>query len=437
MLPCKLGFTVLAAAAILALCSAWTRASAQAPANPRPAFELQLSGLGKDETPMNGPWQFHLGDNPQWASPAYDDFFWQQLSAEKPWGMQGHDSYTGFAWYRMHISVAPAPGASPDLALLIPAMDDVYQVYWNGREIGHLGNMPPHWRWYSAVPPQTYDLGPVRSGVLAIRVWKAPLFSNDPGTLGGFESAPLLGSSQDIANAKAALDYAWLSRNQFQFALTSLYALVSIACFFFWHRDQKQWLLFWMGMFSACLVTELFLGGLRLDVSNSVLVFFTQIEISIREMSMWFLLLWLLQLQGNRKLVVLVRKAALISVLAGLLDGLLVFFYPWPLSSLALQWLDGLITPAIIFFEALPVIIVAYAFLRGKPLDSARWAVAAVAFCNGMLYCIANVASQGIRFTHWTFADKMREPLFTILGNPINIIVFFRTLLFFSILYAV
>ncbi|HEU5457893.1 MAG TPA: SpoIIE family protein phosphatase [Terracidiphilus sp.] len=425
------------AAIVLALCSAWTRASAEPPANPRPAFELELSGLGNDTAPLNGPWQFHLGDNPQWASPAFDDFFWQQLSAEKTWGAQGHDGYTGFAWYRMHVKADPAPGASSDIALLIPAIDDVYQVYWNGQEIGHLGNMPPHWRWYAAVPPQIYSLGPARSGVLAIRVWKAPLFSNDPGTLGGFVSAPLLGSPQGIANSKAALDYAWLSRNQFQFALTSLYALVAIACFFFWHRDQKQWLLFWMGMFSSCLVTELFLGGLRLHVSNSVLVFFTQIEIAIREMSMWFLLVWLLQLQNNRKLVVLVRKAALISVLAGLMDGLLVFFYPWLFGTLTLEWLDAIITPAIIFFEALPVIIVAYAFLHGKQLDSARWVVAAVAFCNGMLYCIANVASQGIRFTHWTFAEKMREPLFSILGNPINVIVFFRTLLFFSILYAV
>ncbi|HVC46328.1 MAG TPA: SpoIIE family protein phosphatase [Terracidiphilus sp.] len=437
MLPRKLGFAVLVTAVLFALSSALMRATAEPSANPRPAYELQLDGLGKGAAPLNGPWQFHIGDNPQWASPNFDDFFWQQLGADKTWGAQGHDSYTGYAWYRMRINVQPAPGVAPEMALMIPAVDDVYQVYWNGKEIGHLGHMPPHWRWFQGVPPQTYGLGPIQSGVLAIRVWKAPLFSNDPGTLGGFEAAPLLGSPQAVANAKAALDYTWLSRNQFTFALTSLYAVVAIVCFFFWYRDQKQWLLFWMAMFSSCLVSELFLGGLRLHVSNSVLVFLTQIEISIREMSLWFLLLWLLQLQSNRKLVVLVRKAALISVLAGTLDGLLVFFYPWLISSLIMEWLDAIITPAIIFFEALPVIIVGYAFLRRKPLDSSRWVVAAIAFCNGMIYCVANVASQGVRFTHWTLADKMREPLFTFMGNPIQIMILFRTLLFFSILYAV
>lgn len=437
MLPRKLGFTVLRTAVLFALCFALIQATAEPSPSPRPAFDLQLNGLGKGAAPLNGPWQFHAGDNPQWASPAFDDFFWQQLSADKTWGAQGHDSYTGYAWYRMHINVQPAPGASANMALMIPAVDDVYQVYWNGREIGRLGRMPPHWRWYFTVPPQTYGMGPITSGVLAIRVWKAPLFSNDPGTLGGFEGVPLLGSPQAIANSKAALDYTWLSRNQFTFALTSLYAVVAIVCFFFWYRDQKQWLLFWMGMFCACLVSELFLGGLRLHISYSFLVFVTQIEIAVREMSIWFLLLWLLQLQGNRKLVVLVRKAALISVLAGLLDGLLVFLYPWLLGALTMEWLDALFMPAIIFFEAMPVIIVAYAFLRGKPLDSSRWVVAAVAFCNAMIYCVANVTSQGVRFTHWTVADQMREPLFTFMGNPINLMILFRSLLFFSILYAV
>lgn len=437
MLPRKMSFAVLVTVTLLVLGTSLSIAEEAPAVDHRPAFVLDLDGLGKGAAPLTGPWQFHLGDNPVWASPSFDDFFWQQLSADQTWGAQGHNSYTGFAWYRMHVNITPAPGASSDVALLIPAIDDVYQVYWNGKEIGHLGQMPPHWRWYQSVPPQTYGLGPVRSGVLAIRVWKAPLFSNDPGTLGGFEAAPLLGSPQAIANAKASLDYAWLSRNQFTFALTSLYAVVAAVCFFFWYRDQKQWLLFWMGMFCSCLVSELFLGGLRLHVSNSLLVFITQIEISIREMSLWFLLLWLLQLQDNRKLVVLVRKAALISVLAGTLDGLLVFFYPWLISGLTLEWLDGIITPAILFFEALPIIIVAYAFLRGKQLDSARWVVAAVAFCNGMIYCLANVASQGVRYTHWTLADKMREPLFTLMGNPIQIMILFRSLLFFSILYAV
>ncbi|HUX45776.1 MAG TPA: SpoIIE family protein phosphatase [Terracidiphilus sp.] len=437
MLPRKLGFTVLLTAALFALGSVTLRADSSPKVAPPPASVLTIDGLGKGTAPLNGPWQFHLGDNPAWSSPAFDDYFWSALSADKPWGMQGHESYTGYAWYRIHLDIHSAPGASPDLALLLPGIDDVYQIYWNGQEIGHLGHMPPHWVWYSSVPAQTFGLGRATSGVLAIRVWKSPLYSTDPGTGGGFQGVPIIGSPQAIAQAKGNLDFHWLSRNQFQFALSSLYGLTAIVCFFFWYRDQKQWLLFWMAMYSTCLVAELFLGGLRLQISTAALVCVTQTEISIREMSLWFLLLWLLKLQDNRRLVVLVRKAALVSVTASTLDGLLILFYPTLLSAVTTQIIDALITPAIIFFEALPIIIVAYAFLRGKPLESARWIVAAVAFLNGMLYFLQNIASQGVRFTHWTLPDKMHEPLFTFAGNPIQITLLFRTLLFFAILYAV
>ncbi len=406
-------------------------------ASVKAAPTLVLEGLGKGTAPLDGPWQFHLGDDPAWAAPTLDDTRWDNLTAGKPWGLQGHPNYSGYAWYRRHITLSPAPGAPADFALLIPAIDDAYELYWNGRQIGHFGTMMPSPVWYSLVPAQTYGLGPVRSGVLAVRVWKAPLFSTDDGAAGGFESSPLIGSPEAIATTKAALDFQWLSRQQFRFGLTSLYALVALLGLFVWLRDRRQWLLFWMSMLAFNLVVELFLGSLRLPYPSAVLTCLSQIEISVREMSLWFLLLWLLQLQDNRKLVVLTRKAALISVTAGVLDGLLILLYPSFLGEVGMQIADGLLTPVIIAFEALPVLLVAYAFIRNKPLDTASWVVAAVAFCNGMIYCVQNVASQAVRFTHWTFANDMSAPMFTLAGNPINIITFFRTLLFFSILYAV
>jgi hypothetical protein len=33
---------------------------------------------------LEGPWQFHLGDNSTWASPTFDDSSWEQLSGSKP-----------------------------------------------------------------------------------------------------------------------------------------------------------------------------------------------------------------------------------------------------------------------------------------------------------------------------------------------------------------
>lgn len=114
-----------------------------------PASLLVLDGLGKGTAPLGGRWQFREGDNPAWADPSFDDYFWAQITADKPWGLQNHANYAGFAWYRRHITISPAPGASPDVALLIPAVDEVYEIYWNGVLVGHLGRMPPHWVAYS------------------------------------------------------------------------------------------------------------------------------------------------------------------------------------------------------------------------------------------------------------------------------------------------
>jgi len=398
---------------------------------------LDISDLGKGTAPLDGPWQFHQGDDAAWASPAFDDSLWDRLTAEKSWGEQGYPSYDGFAWYRRHITLSPAPGASQDFSLLIPSIDDVYEVYWNGRQIGHFGHMPPHWVWYSGLPAQIYNLGPARSGVLAVRVWKSPLFSTDNGKAGGFESAPLVGSPAAIAHVRGDLDYDWLRRQQFRFALTSLYGMVAVFGLITWYRDRKEWVLFWMAFFASCLVLELFINGLRLPVSSAVLTCAAQIEIGLREMSLWFLLLWLLQLQTNRRLVVLTRKAALVSVTASVLDGALILLYPAVLNKGQVQIADAALTPFVIFFELLPVMLVTYAFFHRKRLDSARWVVGGIAFANGMTYVAQNVASQGVRFTHWDLSDKITATLFNFGDNPINLPLLLRTFLFFSIVYAV
>ncbi|HVZ84613.1 MAG TPA: PP2C family protein-serine/threonine phosphatase [Terracidiphilus sp.] len=437
MLPRWPGFPRLIAALSLA-CGVLAAAGQAAPAAPVWFVQnLKIDQLGKGAVPLDGPWQFRQGDDPAWASPAFDDSLWDRLTVDKPWGQQGYDSYEGFAWYRRHIQLNPAQGAPATFSLLIPAIDDVYEVYWNGRRIGGLGHMPPHWVWYRDVQPQIYNLGAQSSGVLAVRVWKSPLFSTDDGRAGGFEEPPLAGSPQAIAHIAGDRDYQWLRQRQFEFALTSLYALVALFSLVAWLRDRDEWVLFWMAAFASCLVLELFLGGLRLHIPEAVLGCITKIDIAVREVSLWFLLLWLLQLQVNRKLLVLTRKAALISLVASAIDGVVVFFYPWLLSSEQMQIVDAAVTPAIIFFELLPIILVAYAFLSRKRQDSARWVVAAMAFANGMAYFVQNVTSQGIRFTHWTFAGSMLKPLFTLGDNPMNVLTILRTVLFFSIVYAV
>ena len=121
---------------------------------------------------IEGKWQFHLGDDLSWSKAAFDDSAWEQLNADRYWGAQTHPGYTGFAWYRKQIHLTGRPGK---VAVLIPPVQDAYELFWNGQKIGEFGKLPPHgWRW--ATPRGVvYPLGTAPlDGVLALRVWKSP-----------------------------------------------------------------------------------------------------------------------------------------------------------------------------------------------------------------------------------------------------------------------
>ena len=423
-------------ALILAACCLNIAAQGQTPAATG-AHVLVIDGLGKGTAPLDGPWQFHLGDDPAWAAPGYDDSHWEQLTADKSWGAQTHPSYTGFAWYRRTIHITLGPGAEPDVALLIPVIDDAYELYWNGVKVGQLGTLPPHPVLYEGVPNHTYGLGPIRSGVLAVRVWKFALASNDSDTLGGFEGVPLVGSPSAIAAEKGNRDFKWLQSRQFFFGLTSLYALVALLSFLGWLRDRDQWLLFWMSLYALMLTMDVILGGLRLPYPAAIALFAIQLAIAIREASGWFLLIWLLQLHQYPRLVRYTRLAAIVGIVSAAIDGSLGFLYPDFISLTQMQITDAVTTVPSVLFESIPAILVAYAIFKRKRLDSARWMVAILAFLNATVYWMENLFEQGVRYTHFTLSDKIDAPLFTLNGNHFNLPTILRTLLFLSIVYAV
>lgn len=64
--------------------------AATPPAGQPASHRLVIDELGKGVASLDGSWQFHLVDNPAWANPAWDDHSWEQLSADRPWSLQGH-----------------------------------------------------------------------------------------------------------------------------------------------------------------------------------------------------------------------------------------------------------------------------------------------------------------------------------------------------------
>jgi hypothetical protein len=395
-----------------------------------------IEGLGKDAVPLEGAWEFHPGDDAGWASPSLDDSTWHQITAEDTWGAQGFYSYTGFAWYRYHVSIDRQAGTPEELALLIPGIDDSYELYWNGHLIGKNGKVAPDPLWYASQPPQTYGLGPIQTGVLAVRVWKSQLASNDTGVLGGFEGMPYLGGPEAIAQRKAQIDYRWLRSHQLVFALDSLYVLVALLSFLAWFRNRKQWLLLAMAGYAATPIMGHTLSDLHFPFSYGIALGLLQPVLMIQDICLWFLVLYLLNLEESPRLMRLTRFWVFCFIVSFGLDGFTTMAWGsrWaPQMQIADAVLTCMFTP----LEVFPIVLVIAAIVQRKKLDPARWAVAAAAFISEMIFVVRNASTQFVRFTHWTLADKLNAPLFMLNGNPVAPRQVANVLLLISIVYAV
>jgi hypothetical protein len=431
---------LLAGVALLALAALTSEAASSDVAVIKSGPILSIDGLGKGSTPLDGPWQFHLGDNPAWAIPSTPDVTgtngWEQLSPNKTWGVQGHPAYTGYAWYRKHLHISPAPEASPDIALSIRRIDDAYEIYWNGQLVGRKGNLPPNPSYPYNAPIQTFGLGPVRDGVLALRVWKAPLQSFDSEQLGGLNFAPIVGSPAAIAANKTEQDYTWLRSRQYYFGIQSIYGLVMLLGLLAWFRNRSQKVLLWIAVFAGAPLLVMILTGLRFPWSFNFAIGWLQPILSLNDIALWFLLLYLLKLDESPRLVRLTRLIAAISILSASLDGGLVLI-DWsnPAITAPAQLADGILTAVFTILELYPLVLVGFA-LR-KRLDPARWLVAITAFFTGMISVVRIAVQQGARYTHWTLGEKIGAPLFTINGNTFLLQTLANTALLLAIIYAV
>jgi len=426
---------------LLAFAAHWvhaTPASAKAPA----AAPLVIEDLGKGIFTLDGPWQFHPGDDPAWASPAFDSSGWEQISADLPWGMQGHPRLTGFAWYRCSIVLNRTPGTPQQFSLLVPTVQDAYEIYWNGSLIGRNGKLPPHPVWYISQPMQTFELGRVepgqmQRGVLAVRVWKAPLLSDDSGELGGFDAAPSVGSPDSVAIAKAAHEYDWLRSRQLHFGANLLCATIAFLSFLLWLRAPSRWVLFWTAGFALTQPVALVLVYAHLGLPYSLAMGVVQPLAATQDVSLWFLLLWLLLLHENRTIRRVTRIFACIYTVNSILDGILVAVVWKPQWTGVAQVSDAVLTVFSLLFEAFPLFLVGYAFFQRKQFDSARWLVAILAFLDEMILVFGGTVKQGRQFTGWSFAEKIDSPLFFIDGNGISLSTLAGTLLLAAIVYAV
>jgi len=121
---------------------------------------------------LNGRWKFSIGDNPKWASADYDDSDWERIIVPSAWENQGFYGYDGFAWYRTEF-IYPDMSKGQSIYLQLGNIDDVDEVYVNGKRIGQSGSFPPRYSTaYNSNRLYNVPAGYLRkNNTIAIRVY--------------------------------------------------------------------------------------------------------------------------------------------------------------------------------------------------------------------------------------------------------------------------
>ncbi len=414
----------IAAAVLLALLAVPGMCASSAP--------FSVENLGQGSATIEGKWQFHLGDTPDWANPSFDDSNWEQLGADMTWGNQTHPWYTGFAWYRKRIRVG---GRAPNIAVLIPQVENAYEVYWNGRKIGEGGKLPPHGWWWQMPRAVVYGLGAAPlDGVLAVRVWKAPLHATEGYWVGGFRSVPVIGSPAVLSMrpqfAQMKAEDTMIPRFMFAGALfiTGIIALLLFV------RERRNLMYLWLGL----LLIANFL--VCLEGLNPVVFGVTKFEgdcidgmvLALQNISLWMLLLTLFGLHTRQEW----RRWTV--VLAGLSLGALFVDLSlkafWESAGPAMQAVDMACTAITALTPIYLLVIVILALRRRSSRGLLPLALAATVY--GIYNLVANASFVGIRYTVLDFPYHLNP------GIPLGPYVFgvpaiLNSVLFLVLLYTV
>ena len=395
------------------------------------AFQTPNPGTGY--VAVAGEWQFRMGDDLSWASPAYNDSGWEQLRADDTWGAQTHPGYTGFAWYRKRIDVT---GPAGKLSILIPPVDDAYEIYWDGKKIGGYGGLPPHAAWWELGMGHdtVYPLGPSPlSGVLALRVWMAPLSSSDPSTIGGLVAPPLLGSPAVLTMQAAMPQYLQEQQQLPQTLISAVMLVAGLLTLLLFLRDRKEWLYLWLGIYllaSGFITSFFFWGGNLHFIALSHIVQFLQTS---QDISLWLLLLTLFGFSREPRWRRWTVALAVFYVAAQAVDAIMIS--NWQYAGIGMQWTDA-ITTAIYQLAPLYILfIVGFGLWRRK--RRTLWPLAIMVFLFGLWTFLNENVGQGQRFTHWTLSGILQIWGLRFGGYTFSPAFLLDTLLFLVLVFTV
>ncbi len=146
---------------------------------------------------LRGKWKFELGDDMKRSQVSFNDSRWGEIFVPSKWEDEGFPGYDGYAWYRVHFRV-PAGSEKKSLYLRLGCIDDVSEIFFNGKLIGVIGSFPPQFMTAYNVevilPVSPNMLNVSGDNVIAVRVYDDQIGGGIvSGKVGLYESKTFIG----------------------------------------------------------------------------------------------------------------------------------------------------------------------------------------------------------------------------------------------------
>ncbi len=198
---------------------------------------LKLNEANSDLELSVYPWKYHPGDNPEWASPTFDDTEWASGGTLDTLVLQNkkfESEWEGIGWFRLHVSVPDKQLWNTPLALQVVYHAGASEIYLDGEliyEFGTVGTQKEEEEPYWERNPQVITFSGKSDHVIAVR------YSNFSSALGFWlVVAPLDESIKgrvSIIRGGTTLQMVWT-------AITVFLMLQHLLLFFFYPRAREN-----------------------------------------------------------------------------------------------------------------------------------------------------------------------------------------------------
>ncbi len=132
---------------------------------------LTLEGV-EAGTSLQGSWKYHPGDNPEWASPTFNDATWESADTLLLEDRLPESGWEGIGWFRLHLSVPDEQLQNLPLALQVTYQVGASEIYLNGDLIykfGTVGTRKGEEESYWERDPQVISFSGKTDHLIAVR----------------------------------------------------------------------------------------------------------------------------------------------------------------------------------------------------------------------------------------------------------------------------